>query len=165
MSLLKRLAKPAGMEIHHIVENVKMERKEHDEICSVLNGIPIMIQASRSCASSRPRLFWCSFEVTPLEGETFEKNDKTNVLHMKQTPASALAAFWDPKWGPHKDFQLPFPCIVSGRQKPQSPKPETTVGYNKTSDEAKQRRRKTAGQPGSSSTRTGKWLMNWKDTI
>ena len=83
LSLLKRPAKPAGMEIHHIVENVKMERKEHDEICSVLNGIPSMIQASRSCASSRPRLFWCSFEVTPLEGETFEKNDKTNVLHMK----------------------------------------------------------------------------------
>ena len=82
LSLLKRLAKPAGMEIHHIVENVKMESKEHDEICSVLNGIPIMIQASRICASSRPRLFWCSFEVTPLEGETFEKNVKTNVLHM-----------------------------------------------------------------------------------
>ena len=73
LSLLRRLAKPRGISIHHIVENVKMEKKEQDIICNILNGIPIMIQASRSCASSRPRLFWCSFEVTPLDGESFEK--------------------------------------------------------------------------------------------
>ena len=47
LSLLKRLAKPRGIDVHHIVENVKMEKKVHDLICSILNGIPIMIQASR----------------------------------------------------------------------------------------------------------------------
>jgi hypothetical protein len=139
LSLLKRLAKPRGIEVHHIVENVKMEKAEHDHICSILNGIPIMIQASRCCAASRPRLFWCSFEVTPLEGESFEKNDKTNVLYMKQVPNETLAKFWDPKWGPSEDFQLPFPCIVGWNQKPKSPDPNTTVGFNKTSNEAKQR--------------------------
>ena len=75
LSLLKRLAKPLGIELHHIIENVKMKKEEHDTICSVLNGIPVVIQASRSCGSSRPRLFWTSFEVTPLEGESFEKGD------------------------------------------------------------------------------------------
>ena len=58
---------------------------------------------------------------------------------MKQIPNSTLGEFWDPKWGPHKEFQLPFPCIVSWRQKPHSPDPATTVGYQKTSNEAKQR--------------------------
>ena len=93
MSLLRRLAKPLDIELHHIIENVKMKKEEHDTIRSVLNGIPVMIQASRCCGSSRPRLFWTSFEVTPLEGESFEKGDKTNVLHMKQVPNSTLGSF------------------------------------------------------------------------
>ena len=96
LSLLRRLAKPLGIELHHIIENVKMQQVEHDTICSVLNGIPVMIHASRSCGSSRPRLFLIPFELTPLEGEFFEKGDKTNVLHMKQIPYSTLGSFWDP---------------------------------------------------------------------
>ena len=70
MSLLKRLAKPVGIELHHMIENVKMQKEDHDTMCSVLNGIPVMIQASRSCGSSRPRLFCTSFEITPLDGES-----------------------------------------------------------------------------------------------
>ena len=97
MSLLRRLAKPAGIEIHHIVEIVKMQTEEHDHICSILNGIPVMIQASKSCASSRLRLFWISFEIIPLDGESFEKNDRTNALHMKQSPNETPGKFWDPK--------------------------------------------------------------------
>ena len=120
-----------------MIENVKMQKEDHDTMCSVLNGIPVMIQASRSCGSSRPRLFWTSFEITPLDGESFEKGDRTNVLHMKKIPNSTLGDFWDPKWGPHKDFQHPFPCIVGWKQKPHSSDPATTVGYNKTSTEAK----------------------------
>ena len=58
---------------------------------------------------------------------------------MKQTPNETLGKFWDPKRGPHKDFQLPFSCIVSWKQKPLSSDPATTVGYNKTSNEAKHR--------------------------
>ena len=50
-----------------------------------------------------------------------------------------MAQFWDPKWGPHKDFKLPFPCITGWNQKPRSPDPATTVGYNRSSDEAKRR--------------------------
>ena len=98
LSLLRRLAKPLGMELHYIIEKVKMKPEEHDSVCSVLNGIPAMVQASRSCSSSRSRLFWTSFEITPLEGESLEKGDKTNVLHMKQTPSSTPGSFWDPKW-------------------------------------------------------------------
>ena len=79
-----------GMELHYIIENVKMKPEEHNTVCSVLNGIPVMIQASRCCGSSRPRLFWTSFEIIPLEGESLEKGDKTNVLHMKQVPSSSL---------------------------------------------------------------------------
>ena len=58
---------------------------------------------------------------------------------MKQTPNETLANFWDPKWGPGEKFQLPFPCIVGWNQKPKSPSPATTVGFDKASNEAKQR--------------------------
>ena len=140
LSLLKRLANPLGIAVHHIIENVKItDKADLDHICSVLNGIPTMIQASRSCGSSRPRLWWCSFELTPLKGETFEKGDRTNVLNMVQVPEKTLAAFWDPKWGPSKDFRLPFPCICGWSQKPRSPKESTTVGFDKASNESKQR--------------------------
>ena len=55
LSLLRRLAKPLDIEVHYIIENVKMKPDEHDTVCSVLNGIPTMIQASRVCAASRPQ--------------------------------------------------------------------------------------------------------------
>ena len=83
LSLLRRLAKPLNIEVHYIIENVKMKPDEHDTVCSVLNGIPTMIQASRVCTASRPRLFWTSFEISPLEGESLENGDKTNVLDLK----------------------------------------------------------------------------------
>ena len=73
LSLLKGLAKLLGIELHHIIENVKMKKEEHDTICSVLNGIPVIIQDSRSCGSSRPRLFWTSFRVTHPRGGVFQK--------------------------------------------------------------------------------------------
>ena len=57
LSLLRRLAKPLGIGLHYIIENVEMKPEEHDIVCSVLNGIPTMIQASRVCGASRPRLF------------------------------------------------------------------------------------------------------------
>ena len=104
LSLLCRLAKAKNIEVHYIIENVKMPPEEHATVCGVLNGFPTMIQASRICAASRPRLFWISFEISPLEGESLEKGDKTNVLHLKQVPAATSAQFWDPKWAPHKEF-------------------------------------------------------------
>ena len=58
LSLLRRLAKPLKIELHYIIENVKMKPEEHEIVCSVLNGIPTMIQASRVCGASRPYLFW-----------------------------------------------------------------------------------------------------------
>ena len=38
MSLLRRPAEPLDIELHHMIENVKMKKQEHDTICSVLNG-------------------------------------------------------------------------------------------------------------------------------
>ena len=148
LSLLRRIAKAKNIEAHYTVENVKMPPEEHDIVCNVLNGIPTMIQASRVCASSRPRLFWTSFEISPLEGESLEKGDKTNVLHLKQVPVSTLAQFWDPKWGPHKNSQMPFPCVTGWQQKPRPPDPATTVGYNKSSEDAKIRRKEVGWATG-----------------
>ena len=48
LSHLRRLAKPLGIELHYIIEKVKM-KSEHDIVCSVLNGIPTIIQPSRVC--------------------------------------------------------------------------------------------------------------------
>ena len=136
-STLRRIARARNMEVHYIVENVKMPPEEHDIVCNVLNGIPTMIQASRVCAASRPRLFWTSFEISPLEGESLEKGEKTNVLHLKQVPIATLAQFWDPEWGPHKNSQMPFPCVTGWQQKPRPPDPTNTAGHNKSSEDAK----------------------------
>ena len=34
---------------------------------------------------------------------------------------------------------MPFPCVTGWQQKPRSPDPATTVGYNKSSEDAKRR--------------------------
>ena len=49
-----------------------------------------------------------------------------------------------PRWSVRKTwqsayFQLPLPCITGWNQKPRSPDPTTTVGYDKSSNEAEQR--------------------------
>ena len=66
---------------------------------NVLNGILTIIQASRVCAASRPRLFWTSFEISPLEGESLEKGEKTNVLHQTNSNCKASLVL-GPRMGP-----------------------------------------------------------------
>ena len=134
-----------------------MKKENHDTICSVLNGIPVMIQASRSCGTSRPSLFWTSFEITPLEGESLEKGDKTSVLHMKQVPSSVLGNFWDPKWGPHKDFQFPFPCITGWNQKHGHKTPQQLWGTTEVPTNPNSVGRKTVVPAASSCTRRETW--------
>ena len=155
--LLRRIAKAKNIEVHYIVENVKMPPEEHDIVCNVLNGIPTMIQASRVCASSRPRLFWTSFQISPLEGESLENGDKTNVLHLKQVPVATLAKFWDPKWGPHKNSQMPFPCVTGWQQKPRSQTPRPQSAITKAPRTRRDAGRKTAGPQALPGTRTHTW--------
>ena len=112
MSTLCRIAR--AIEVHYIIESVKIPQEEQDIVCNVLNGIPTMIQASRVCAASRPRLFWTSFEISPLKGESLAKGGKTNVLHFKKVPIATLAQFW--VWGPTKTRKYRFLALQVGNR-------------------------------------------------
>ncbi len=65
LSLLRRLAKPKGMLIHHIVENVCMPYAALQIVCSLLKLRPIMLQAAPLCPASRPPPFQCSLPRPP----------------------------------------------------------------------------------------------------
>lgn len=85
-----------------------MDSKPEAYISDRLGCQPTLVDARYSCGASRPRLFWADFEIGTLKGES--RNPRGSELRMQDVPSKS--DFWDEGWGPHQDFQCPFPCLV-----------------------------------------------------
>ena len=84
--VLKLLKQVFDVPVHFFVENVFNMTAENLALVNVvLETTPVLIDAKWTSWCRRPRLFWCSWEVSPLEGEKLIHHDSYLELKLPLT--------------------------------------------------------------------------------
>ena len=107
--VLKLLKQVFDVPVHFFVENVFNMTAENLALVNVvLETTPVLIDAKWTSWCRRPRLFWCSWEVSPLEGEKLIHHD--SYLELKLPLTRGESSTWlekDCSWNGRQNDWLP----------------------------------------------------------